>query len=101
MAVTHLEPGYRELERLEDEWRALPNEEQPYLVVFFGLLSYKVLAVCDTERDADIMLGYWQDRAKAGNCAVKSYTRDASPHDFQVRQQWDLDALTHAILSSY
>lgn len=109
MAVTTAEKRYPADRRQEEAWRALPESEQPYLVVFFGMLGYEVVAVCDTEEEANEVLLYWQVCAVLGNLGgggryglrLKGWTRCVSPHDLQVRQQHDLDALTRAILESY
>lgn len=117
MAVTDLTYG-RQLQKLEDTWRALPEEEQPHLVVFMGMLSYKVIAVCDTEQEANEVLALCVvctviaslakntrkqriSRNLGLGMAIPGYTRNAYPHDFQVRTQASLDRLTDAILSSY
>lgn len=75
---------------------------EPYLVVFFGILGYEILSEHPTEEEAEAELEKWQAKARAAEPLVmKGWTRDAQKHDFQVRQQSDLDALTRAIFSTY
>jgi hypothetical protein len=91
--------------------RALPRDDQPYMVVVFGMLSYGVLWIGDdggvghvsdhdrkqvAEREAT----WWRDQIRGG-LEMIPFTRNPLPHDIQVRQQWDLDALACAILDSY
>jgi hypothetical protein len=84
----------------EDAHRSMEPGEQPYMVVCFGILSYRVIEVCDTRHHAECSLAVWQEHARRGGLAVPHLTDDVSPHDFQVRQQWDLDALVAAILDT-
>lgn len=93
---------------IEAEWRALPESEQPFLVCFMGLMGYGILAVCDTEEEAEEVLACYVLCTTLPRLASPrrymrqpGWTREASPHDYQVRQQFDLDALTRAILGSY
>ena len=55
----------REYEKLEPIWSALPEDEQPHLVVFMGILGYKVVAVCDTEDEAQEVLALWERQRDA------------------------------------
>ena len=72
-----------------------------YKVVFFGMLGYKVLSEHESQSDAFAELQNHRRLARAGRYAVAGYTRDAHEHDFDVRTQDDLDALTKAIHDSY
>lgn len=111
MAITEFPTGYNDDRKLEAEWRTLSQDEQPYLVVYFGMLGYQILAVCDTEPEAEEVLTVWTVCAVLGNLGggskygnglrLKGWTRCVSPHDLQIRQQWDLDDLTSAIIGSY
>lgn len=93
-AAGHAHPRGREA---EEEWR----REGTFLVVFFGMLSYRVLTEHKDEAAAEETLAWIQKWAKRGGLVIPSFTRDAVPHDFQVRTQQSLDELTKAILSSY
>lgn len=81
----------------EEHWR----EEGTYLVVCFGMLSYRVVSEHANEKSANGSLKWWQDRARKGGMEVLPLSRNVSPHDFQVRTQESLDELTRAILNSY
>lgn len=106
MAVTTPQlPSHRRREE-EQQWR----DEGKYLVTFFGILDLKIVAVCDTEEEATEVCTLWQICATLGSLAtgnadlgmrVPGFTRHAYPHDFDVRTQDDIDALTKAILGSY
>lgn len=77
-------------------------EPEPFLVVCFGMLSYKVLGEYASEKKAKAVLAAWEARAaKPGGVEVLPLSRHCTPGDFQVRQQSDLDELTRAIISSY
>lgn len=77
-------------------------DPEPYVVVCFGILSYKVLGEFADEASAESDLRWWQEQAREpGGVEVLPLSRHCTPDDFQVRQQSDLDALTHAIVSSY
>lgn len=115
MAVREI--THRQYEKLEPEWSALPEDEQPRLVVYFGMLGYKVVAACDTQAEAEEVLACWQVAATIFGIAgqpnpdrrglsgkglpVPGWTRAALPSDFDIRTQADLDAVTKAILESY
>lgn len=72
------------------------------LVVYFGMMGYKVLSEHETEEEAAVALAEWQAYADDPTpLALPGWTRDAYAHDFDVRTQADLDALTRAILDSY
>jgi hypothetical protein len=85
-----------------DAWRALPKEEQPWLIVCFGMLDYWTLSAHTERAVAESELAWWQHKASSpGGLALLPISRHISKHDFQIRQQWDLDDLTAAIHSSY
>jgi hypothetical protein len=84
-----------------DERRRQMNPE-PFLVVCFGTLSYKVLGEYASEDKAEAVLATWEKRAaRPGGVEVLPISHHCTPGDFQVRQQSDLDDLTRAIISSY
>lgn len=77
-------------------------DPEPYLVVCFGTLSYKVLGEYASEAKAEAVLAAWEKRAsKQDGVEVLPLSRHCTPGDFQIRQQSDLDHLTRTILDSY
>jgi hypothetical protein len=81
----------------EQRWR----DEGTYLVVCFGMLSYRVVSEHSNEKAANGSLKWWQNHAKEGGLHVLPLSRNVDAHDFQVRTQQSLDELTKAILGSY
>lgn len=97
--------SFGEKRRREEAHRALPRDEQPHMVCYMGMLGYKVLWIAEdgsaeslalAERERD-----WWGALCADGFYMLTQTREPYDHEFMVRQQWDLDALTRAILSSY
>lgn len=76
---------------------------EPFLVVCFGMLSYKILSAHGDEAEAKRELRRWQGLARKGEAEVLPLYRKGrvGPSDFDVRTQSDLDALTSAIIGSY
>lgn len=92
----------RELNGHAADERRRGMDPEPYLVVCFGILTYKVLGEYASETKAASALAAWEKRAaKPGGVEVLPLSRHCDPGDFQVRQQSDLDQLTHDIVSSY
>jgi hypothetical protein len=90
-----------------------PRERQPFMIVFMGMFDYGVVWIgkpgkVDETRDqlqaridaAEGMLRFWHDQVDAG-LVMHPFTSDPHKGDFMIRQQWDLDALTDAIMRSY
>lgn|SRR5690242_9264928 len=109
MAVTTPQLPHHRRREEEQQWL----EEGKFLVTFFGMLGYEILAVCDTEEEANEVCALWKiastlatlshpmRRWRERGLHLKGWTRCVSPHDIDVRTQADLDHLTDAILSSY
>jgi hypothetical protein len=74
---------------------------KPYVVVFFGMLSYRILSEHDTKGEAIAELRRIRSEQHRMVAAAAGYTRDPHPHDFDVRTPDDLEALTRAILETY
>lgn len=86
--------------------RALPEAEQPPMVVCLGVYSYRILWVAphggpEGHQLAQTELRYWQEHAERGGLEVLPQSRNISPHDLDVRTQHDLDALVRAIHEGY
>jgi hypothetical protein len=77
------------------------DPERPYLVVYFGILDYGILSEHATRAEARAALREVQRAARTTRLAVPYYTRDAQPHDFDVRTQAQLDELVRAIHATY
>lgn len=116
---------YHEEQAREKAHRALPEKEQPHMLVYMGMLDYKVISVHESEAEAEAALEAMSARCDALNqhleewlatpshlrksyeqerpptMAVPGMTRQAHGHDFQVRTQGSLDHLTAAIQSCY
>ena len=105
--------GYNAEREREQAHRALPKGRQPFMVVFMGMLDYGVLWIGDEgprgetraecrlrKIKAEREMEWWAKEIDKGLHMIP-FTRDPSRHDLQVRQQWDLDALTDAIRRSY
>lgn len=119
--------SYHERREREDAHRALPKDRQPFMVIIMGMLDYGVLWIgpegTEDENDmppamlastamhlpsgtqkreaqAEREANWWREKIREGMWMLP-FTRDPSEHDIQVRQQWDLDALTEAIMQSY
>lgn len=106
MTVTTPQLSHHRRREEEQQWR----DDGKFLVTFFGMLGYEIVAVCDTEEEATEVCTLWQICATLGSLAkgnadlgmrVPGWTRHAYPWDFDVRTQDDLDSLTRAILESY
>lgn len=98
--------GFNDWRAKEEEWRALPDDQQPYLVVVFTALDYTVMSEFATERraerEAEWLRGQLRKIQRAGLKAISPFSGAwADGGDIMVRQQWDLDALTRAIRDSY
>jgi hypothetical protein len=73
---------------------------KPYLVVCFGMLSYRILSEHDTRQEARAECDRIRSSRGRMVAAAKGYTRDPHRHDFDVRTPEDMDALTRAILDT-
>lgn len=107
------EEGHNAEHKREDEHRSLPKGRQPFLVIFMGIFDYGVLWIGPAgfrgesymerkarERAAEKEADWWRSKINKG-MEVLPFTRDPSPHDVMVRQQWDLDELAAAIQRGY
>lgn len=89
--------------RREDEHRAIPQEEQPFMVCYMGMLDYGVLWIGPrngSEEVAEEEAQWWREKIERG-LEILPFSRRPEAHMVMVRQQWDLDALTKAIHDSY
>jgi len=79
----------------------LEDVTKPWIVVCFGMVSYRILSEHATKRRAEDelrMILAREDRMKA---AAAGYTSKPLPQDFDVRTPDDMHALNKAILDSY
>lgn len=91
--------SYHETREREEAHRALPDERQPWMVCYFGMLDYGVLWIgpeAGTEEQAESEAQWWRDRIGEG-LELLPFDRRPLAHQVMVRQQWDLDALVKAI----
>jgi len=96
--------GWNEQREREEAHRALPQEEQPYMVIFMGMLDYAVLWIGEpggSEEDAKAEMQRWASEMERENFWLLPFTQNPHPGDLQVRQQWSLDSLVAAIQRSY
>jgi hypothetical protein len=89
----------------QEAHRALPQGEQPWMVVYMGMLGYDVLWIAqdgseESKRIAETEVEFWAKEFEKG-MPMPGRTREPHRSDLQIRQQWDLDHLTRAILDSY
>ena len=101
-----LKESYHEERAREQAHRALPNSEQPWMVICFGILTYKVIWTApdgspESCEAAERELDWWQSQAERGDLAVLPLSRHVARGDFQLQQQWSLDQLSQAIRDSY
>lgn len=95
----------------EEAHRSVADDDQPFMVVYFGMLDYGVLWVGEYGNGAGLAQAYrrevaerelewWRARIEEG-LELLPFAREPLAHCVQVRQQWSLDSLERAIRDSY
>ncbi len=84
----------------EEAHRAM--DDQPWMVIFMDISTFRVIWVSEDggarcQRVARTEVAWWQDKARRGGLIMSTESRNASPDDFLLRQQSDLDRLAAAL----